>query len=448
MRANRLVPLAVAVLLSVTGCSAPAEPAGEERPRTVRLYGSDGIMQDPFGDALSDRSVLRGVKGTASLNQLPSEFTNRLLELDPSLESFVYAGETYDAVVISALAAELAGTPDPAVVREYINGVTTGGEQCRTVAACLELARAGEDLAYRGISLQRGGFTDRGEPSTASYATLHFGLSGTIDQARTEFVGAGDATATTEAEPPEPGPRPSGPLFLREPLRLGGLLPETGDLAFAYPPLIAGARLAIEEVNAAGGVFERDVEWLDGDDGTDPAVARQTLASHVEDGVHIVIGAAASGVTEAILPDAVAAGVILFSPSATAAHLSELEDDGYLFRTAPPDDLQGGALADIMMRDGTERVVIVAREDAYGLGLQGNARDALLRFGIPFNDIELLTYQPPEADGGAVPGVDRLVDAIVAAAPDGVLLIGYFEAAQLIQRMVDAGLLGDPSPAG
>jgi hypothetical protein len=269
MHAYRLLPLAVVAVLSLTACGSATAPAEEAPPATVRLYGSDGVMQDPFGDALRDPTVLRGMKGTAALDRLPSEFVNRLLEVDPSLESFQYAGETYDAVVISAIAAELAGTPDPTVVRKYINGVTTGGKECRTVAACLELARAGEDLAYRGVSLRRGGFTDRGEPSTASYATLHFGPDGKIDEDRTEYVGTGDATQTTEVDSPEPGPRPTAPVFLREPLRLGGLLPETGDLSFAYPPLIAGARLAVADVNAAGGVFGRDVQWLDGDDGTD-----------------------------------------------------------------------------------------------------------------------------------------------------------------------------------
>jgi ABC-type branched-subunit amino acid transport system substrate-binding protein len=445
MRGNRLVLVTVVVALGLASCVSPADNTDEvDRPEYVRLYGTDGTMQDPFGDGLADRTVLRGMKGTAPLNPLPSEFANRLRELDPSLESFVFAGETYDAVVISALAAELAGTPDPAVVRTYINSVTVGGTECSVVAECLELARDGEQLAYRGVSLRRGGFTDRGEPSSGSYATMHFGHDGTIDEDKTEFVGAGDPSAISEAPEPEPGPRPDGPLFNREPLRLGGLLPETGELSFAYPPLIAGALLAVEEINDVGGVFDVDVEWLDGDDGTDPEVARATLASHAEEGVHIIIGAAASGVTEAVLPDAVAAGLIMFSPSNTAVELSAIEDDGYYFRTAPSDDLQGAALADIMLRDGTQRVVIVARDDAYGRGLQGNAQDALVRFGVPAGDIRLLSYNLPEEEGAPLPGLERLVDEIAAAEPDGVLVIGFSEAAQLIQRMVDVGLLAPP----
>lgn len=437
--------------LVLAGCTDPA-PAVVDQPepgqRVIHLYGTDGTMQDAFAAGLPDRTMLRGMKGTTPLNPLPAEFTNRLLGIDPALTDFLFAGETYDAVVISALAAELAGTPDPEAVRRFVTTVTTGGQECDTPASCLALARTGTDLAYRGVSLRRGGFTDLGEPATASYATLHFGADGFLDPDKTEFVGAGDPAATTTAEAPAPGPRPDGPEFLIEPLRFGGLLPATGALSYAYPPMIAGARLAVAEVNAAGGVFGVDVEWVDGDSGTDPEVARATLAAHLaaedDDQVHVIIGAAASGVTAAIMADAVAAKRILFSPSNTEATLSDADHDGYYFRTAPSDDLQGTALADIILRDGVARVAIVARDDAYGRGLQANARDALLRFGVPAGDVRLLTYGVPEEEGGPVPGLASLVEDIVAAAPDGVLVIGYSEAAQVIQQMIEAGLQSQP----
>lgn len=441
MRMRRLVvAAATSAALLLASCGDPDAEGEGSGAGTVRLYGTDGTMQDAFGATLANRAVLRGMKGTAPLNPLPAEFTNRLLAIDSSLEGFLFAGETYDAVVISALAAELAGTPDPAVVRNYINSVTAGGTSCSTVADCLELARDGEDLAYEGVSLRGRGFTDRGEPAAASYATMHFGRNGFIDDDKTEFVGAGDPTQVTQEPPPAPSPRDEDPP---EPLTLGGLLPETGDLSFAYPPLMAGAQLALQEINDAGGVFGEDIEWVDGDDGTNPDVARETLASHAEDGVHIVIGAAASGVTEAVLPDAVAAGRILFSPSNTAAGLSSVDSDGFYFRTAPSDLLQGAALADIILRDGVERVAIVARDDAYGRGLQENARDSLRRFGVPGADIQLLTYAVPESEDDPVPGLDGLVGDLVSAEPDGVVLVGFSEAAHVIQAMVEAGLLSD-----
>lgn len=444
MRSYRRLTMAIAAVLVLGACADPGDGGAADANGTIRLYGTDGTMQNEFAAELIDRRVLNGMKGTAPLNPLPAEFTNRLLEVDDSLEGFLFAGETYDAVVISALAAELAGTPDPAVVRTYVKGVTTGGVECDSAAGCLELARAGEDLAYRGMSLRRGGFTDRGEPAAATYAALHFGPDGFLDEAKTEFIGAGDLTATTQEPAPAPGAQPDQPGSEAEPLVIGGLLPETGNLAIAYPPMIAGAQLAIADINDAGGVFGVDVEWVDGDDGTSPAVASRTLASHVEAGVHIIIGAAASGVSEAVLPDVVAAKRILFSPSNTAARLTATDHDGYYFRTAPSDDLQGAALADMMLRDGVQRVAIVARDDAYGQGLRDNARASLRRFGVPDSDVTLLTYGVPAEEGGPVPGLDQLVDDLVEAGAEGVVVIGFSEAAQVIQRMVDEGLRVEP----
>jgi predicted alpha/beta-hydrolase family hydrolase len=55
-----------------------------------------------------------------------------LLEVDPALQDFSYGPETYDAVVIMALAAEVAGSDDPAQVAANINGVTREGTECTT----------------------------------------------------------------------------------------------------------------------------------------------------------------------------------------------------------------------------------------------------------------------------------------------------------------------------
>jgi ABC-type branched-subunit amino acid transport system substrate-binding protein len=437
----------LAVTLSLTACADPLrlgnnddEPDATEQPAPVRLYGTDGTMQNSFAAELTDRTLIAGMKGTRPMPQLTEAFIGRLRKVDPSLQDYLYAAQTYDAVVISALAAELAGTPDPTVVRDHIKGVTTGGEQCRSVAACLELARDGKDLEYRGMSMTRGGFTDQGEPSTSTYETAHFGPDGFIDFHRSEFIGAGDPDQTTTDEPPQPQPQTNLPSWQVEPLRFGGVLPETGALQFAYPPIIAGARVAIADINDAGGVFGVDVEWFDGDSGTDPEVARATIAQHVEDGVHILIGPAASGVAGAVLPDAVAAELIMFSPSNTATDLVQADHEGFYFRTAPPDRLQAAAQADMLLRDGLDdRIVVVARDDAYGVGLQQDMVRTLQEFGLAASAVTLLTYPLPEGDG-PIPDLDGVVDRIIEAEPAGLVVIGFEEAAPLLQRLVDRGL--------
>lgn len=204
--------------------------------------------------------------------------------------------------------------------------------------------------------------------------------------------------------------------------------------------MAAAAQLAIKEINAAGGVLGEDVTWIDGDDGTSPAVAKATVARHVEAGVDVIIGAGGSGISLAVLPDVVKAGKILFSPSNTDDGLTKADDKGLYFRTAPPDSLQGRALADVILRDGSQRIAIVARKDSYGEGLQAVVRAELEKAGITTDRIKLLTYNPPE--GESAPPVDFATGAkeVKDFGADAVLVIGFAESAQVIRALADAGV--------
>ncbi len=343
-------------LLVVTACNQDDPSATEDGGSPVRLYGTDGNMTSTFGGTFKDNAgLLNGMRGTSPLTPLSEEFKERLRGIDRQLANdFLYAAEAYDAVVIAALAAETARSVDPPQIAKYMTAVTVTKDAnvvpCLTIQACLAGVRAGEDIAYRGVSMRRSGLTDNGEPSSASYGSLIFGRSNLVDDAKTEFVAAGDEK--TEAKEQPAPPARGGTVRTTTPLRFGALLPKSGDLKNAGPPIFAGMKLAINEVNAAGGVLGAPAQYVDGDDGTDPGVAAAQVDQHIAAGVQVIVGAAASGVTEAIIPKIIQAKRVLISPSATADELSTAEDDGLFFRTAPPDRLQARALADIILRDG------------------------------------------------------------------------------------------------
>ena len=429
--------LCAALLLTVTACGTD-ETESDERLR-IQLYGTDGNMQNSYIAAFEEKAgLLDGMKGTTPLTPLSEEFKNRVLAMDPKVADFLYAAESYDAVAISALAAQLAGSTDPDLIAEQMVAATNGGTRCDSIEECLSLARRGTDVAYRGVSMQRAGFTEVGEPATASYATLHFD-NGRINDAKSEFVGAGsesDASRTQTAKPA----RQSGLSKAQTgaPLKIGGLLPQTGDLSMAYPPLAAGAALAIKEINAAGGVLGEKVVWVDGDDGTSVAVAKRTVASHVEAGVHVIIGAGASSISREVLPDVIAAGLILFSPTNTDAGLTSVDDKGRYFRTAPSDNLQGRALADVLIRDGHRKIAIVARNDSYGTGLQNNVRGELENAGIDPGQIQLLTYEVTEDE--ATISFDEQAGQIVEFGAEAVLIIGFGESAEVIMALDRKGV--------
>lgn len=440
-RSAALAACAALLLGMATACESeqPKEPA----TRPVRLYGTDGNMQNNFAREFSKPAgLLDGMKGTTPQTPLSDDFKSRLRSVDPKLDDFLYTGEMYDAIVITALAAQLAGSTEPGEIAKQIVGVTNTGARCSSVAVCLQQARSGLDIEYRGVSITRGGLTDVGEPSTATYATLHFDGNGLLNPSKTEFVGAGDESAASTAVPPKPrtAVNTASSRTAGGPLKLGGLLSRTGALSLGYPAMAAASTLAIREVNAAGGVLGRPVVWIAGDDGTDPATAKAVVARHIAQGVQVVIAGGASGIARAVLPDVLAAGLVLFSPSNTDAGLSTIEDQGRYFRTAPSDLLQGRALADVILRDGPSRIAIVARRDPYGEGLQGHVRSELERAGISGDRIRLLTYEVPTSGPGTRIDFTAGAREIQKAGVDAVLVIGYGESAQAIEALVDAGV--------
>ena len=444
-RAWSLVAVSVTAGLVLSGCGNPEpaepDPLGRE-PGQVYLYGTDGNMLNGIGEAIQQAhpEAISGMKGTVPLTPLSQSFRDRLRSVDSTLVDDTYTGETYDAVVISALAAELAGSVEPRAIAAQINGVTAGGEVCDTPSQCLALIAAGRDIRYRGITLGLGGFTDVGEPSASTYGILRFGPGNQLAASLTQFVPTGNPASATQTTPPGRG---SGE---REQLRIGALLPQTGALATAGPPMFAAGRLAVQEINAAGGVLGRPVEWIEGDDGTNPEVAIATATRLIEEeDVQVIVGAGASGVSLAVLPIIKAAGVVLFSPCNTAARLTTEEDDGLYFRTAPPDGLQAAALADIIVRDGTRKISIIYRDDAYGVGLAESTKENLVAGGLVAEEITMIAYSADAADlllAGDAAALDFTghADQVRQADPDGVLIIGFDETAPLVDALVKAGI--------
>lgn len=439
-RRFRAVLVVLGLVMVTAACTQPASDAGGDAG-TVRLYGSDGNMTSSFGGTFKDQAaLLNGMRGTSPLTPLNEDFKRRLRAVDPRLTNdFLYAAEGYDAVIIAALAAETARSVDGSQIARYMTAVTVAKDPsgiCDTLNACLDAVRRGADIAYRGVSMRRSGLTDGGEPSSASYGTLVFGPNQALDDAKTEFVPAGDEKNEAKQLPAAPngGPRRTSPT----PLRIGSLLPKTGDLAIAGPPIFAGVQLAVNDLNAAGGVLGRSVEYTDGDDGTDPKVASATVDRLLGVGVQVIVGAAASGITKAVMPKVVQAQRVLISPSATSDELSDLPDNGFFFRTSPPDVLQSKALTDVIMRYGVQRIVIIARNDSYGLGLRDKVAEQLKAAGVKQEFIKALEYEV--RDEYKVADFDPQARDTIGFRPDSVLVIGFAESGNMIKALSARGM--------
>ncbi|ADB75812.1 ABC transporter substrate-binding protein [Geodermatophilus obscurus] len=435
----RNAAVAAAALLVLTACGGGGEDtggggdaAGETGggERQVNVYGTDGNMGNALGESFTAPGSLAGMKGTTPLTDLGSEFTDRLREIDPNLQDYNYAGETYDAVIVTALAAQAAGTNDANVFKAFVNGMTVGGEACTDFAACLEIINNGGNVDYNGISGPLS-FTDAGEPAEASFGILQFGEDNQLDEDATDFVLAGDSANATSDE----GPAYAAPGATSEPLVIGTLLPLTGNLAFLGPPEVAGARLAVNDINAAGGVLGQPVQLIEGDSGdASTDTATQTVDRLLQGGVNAIIGAASSGVSLTVIDRITGSGVVQFSPANTSDQFTDYNDNGLYFRTAPPDVLQARALSDLIINDGNNTVGIMALNDPYGTGLMENTRENLIAAGLAEDSIQTLTYDPQAAN------YDAEIQQMVDFAPDAVVVIGFEESARIIESLNSQGI--------
>jgi ABC-type branched-subunit amino acid transport system substrate-binding protein len=213
------------------------------------------------------------------------------------------------------------------------------------------------------------------------------------------------------------------------PLKIGSLLPETGNLAFLGPPEFAGVDLAVQEINDAGGVLGNPVEHLRGDSGdTSTDIAQQTVDAHIAAGVSAIVGAASSGVSLTVIDKITSAGIVHFSPANTSPDLTTYADDGFYFRSAPSDTFQGAVLGQLMANDGASNAVFLNLDDAYGNGL---AKYGIAAFSGTSTNI---VYNPQAAEFSAD------VAKAKAANPDAIALIGFDETAKIIAEMIKQGV--------
>jgi branched-chain amino acid transport system substrate-binding protein len=208
-------------------------------------------------------------------------------------------------------------------------------------------------------------------------------------------------------------------------LRIGSLLPQTGDLAFLGPPEFAGVDLAIQDINAAGGVLGNDVEEFDADsgDGT-PDIAGAEVDKLFNQNVDAIIGAAASGVSVSVIDKITGSGVVHFSPANTAAGFDTYDDNGLYFRTAPSDVLQGQVLGNLIAEDGNQTLGMIVLNDSYGTGLAKYVTEAFEAAGGEV--VAAPTYNTGDTSFTAQ------ISEVLAADPDAIALITFDEVTTIL----------------
>ena len=184
-----------------------------------------------------------------------------------------------------------------------------------------------------------------------------------------EAVDTPAAAETTDAEATEAAP--SGETAGT--ITLGVIGPMTGSLAVYGTHIENGVELAVEQINAAGGVNVGgqmyEIALNSKDDQGDSTECLNAMNALISDGVSLVVGSATSGCTSAITSVANSEGVVLITPSGTSDSLTTQMD--YVFRTCFKDSFQGELAAKYAADNGYTKVGIVyCSADTYSAGLR------------------------------------------------------------------------------
>jgi branched-chain amino acid transport system substrate-binding protein len=223
-------------------------------------------------------------------------------------------------------------------------------------------------------------------------------------------------------------------------VNIGAIFPLSGSVAFYGNESRDGALLAIEEINAAGGLLGKKLALLSEDDEGDAAKAVNALTKlTTRDKVSVILGSSTSGPTQAMSALAQRSRVILMSPSATNEAVTKAGD--YVFRACFIDPFQGVVGADFAygtLRSRRAAILYDAGAD-YNTGLAEAFRIQFLALGgqIVANE----AYQSGDVDFNAQ------VTRIRAANPDVVYLPNYYndvslQAKQLRDQRVTCALIG------
>lgn len=151
-----------------------------------------------------------------------------------------------------------------------------------------------------------------------------------------------------------------------EPIKIGFIAPLTGDAAVYGIDERNATTLAVDEINANGGIKGRKIEVIYGDgrcSGKDAANEAQKLVN--VDQVKVIIGGGCSSETLAAAPITEAGKVILFSPFSSSPDITNAGD--YVFRNYPSDADVVKQQAQSVFNAGYKKVAIISENSDYAI---------------------------------------------------------------------------------
>lgn len=169
-----------------------------------------------------------------------------------------------------------------------------------------------------------------------------------------------------------------------KPVRIGFIGPFTGPSSDFGIPMLNGAQLAVDEINAAGGYLGRRIELVIKDDTANPDVGLQRTQELMQESVVATIGFCNTGVAMKSLDLFQNSHTPLIVPCATGTPITAKfpAPDSYIFRTSPRDALQAPFVVEDIVARGWTKVAILADKTGYGEAGMNDVIKALAGFEL------------------------------------------------------------------
>lgn len=200
-----------------------------------------------------------------------------------------------------------------------------------------------------------------------------------------------------------------------ETIKIGAILPLSGNAAQYGQWCKNGIGLAVDEINFKGGIKGKKIEVIYEDDAAEPKKGASSVNKLINiDKVKVIIGPLPSAITLAVAPICEKNKIVIMSSSSSPA-ITHAGD--YIFRNWPSDDFEGSAMAKYAIKKGFKKIAILHINNEYGLG----AADVFKReYSMLGGELLIMeTYQQGSSDMRAQ------IIKIKKYNPDAIYLIGH-----------------------
>ncbi|MGR7995195.1 ABC transporter substrate-binding protein [Xanthobacter sp. ZOL 2024] len=221
----------------------------------------------------------------------------------------------------------------------------------------------------------------------------------------------------------------ASPAVAEDEIRIGLIQPLTGSVAYNGKSVVDGAKLALADINAAGGVLGKPVRLVIEDGQCKPANSVNAVEKLVQrDKVVALIGAFCSSATAAIMPVAQKYQVPLLTGVSSKADLTE-QNNSYFYRAAETDALLATAFSSILANSlKLKTVAYIAVNDDWGRG-------AVAEFDRDLTALGVKTVATEYFDHGAT-DFYTLLTKIRATRPDGIVVAAETQDGSILVKQI------------